>query len=472
MNPLSFDPAGLFIPGSGVTTSDWNNLAPRLQEIQKEILEIDEGLYASGEIPAEKQPLDHGFIRLPEQMLETYRRHREGSELGQVLQIAKQMQDSVDRVVVLGIGGSYMGARALLESCCQPYFNELTRAERGGKPRMYFEGNNVDNDALQGLLHLLRPARAGAGSTTSTIEDRWGLIVISKSGGTLETALAFRLFLQALRDSAGEEALPKLVFTVSCASGRLSDICRELGFGYVLPVQDVFVLIFSVLSSVGILPGAVLGINVISLLEGAIAMNEHFRSAAPGSNVVLDYVAACHLAERQGANVRILSVWAKALEAVGLWYDQLLAESLGKGEVGATPITTVNTRDLHSRQQQHQEGRRDKLVTNVMVEQWRTDPLQVPSSELNQDGLNDLAGKSVPDIMAAAIQGTNEALHAAQRPTVDLRLPAVDEASIGQLLQMLMLATVVEGRLLGINPYGQPGVEDYKRNMNRLLGRK
>jgi glucose-6-phosphate isomerase len=472
MNPLSFNPSGLFIPGSGVTSADWENLAPRLQEVQQEILETDERLYAAGDIPAEKQPLDHGFIRLPEQMLETYRRHREESELGEVLQIAKRMQDSVDRVVVLGIGGSYMGARALLESCCQPYFNELSRADRGGKPRMYFEGNNVDNDALQGLLHLLRPARSGAGSTASTIEDRWGLIVISKSGGTMETAVAFRLFLQALRDSAGEAALPELVVPVTGASGRLSEIARALGCSNVLPVPDGVGGRFSVLSSVGILPAAILGINVITLLEGAIAMNEHFRSEAPGSNVVLDYVGACHLAEQQGATVRILSVWAKALEAVGLWYDQLLAESLGKGEVGATPITTVNTRDLHSRQQQHQEGRRDKLVTNITVEQWRTDPLQVLSSELNQDGLNDLVGKSVPDIMAAAIQGTNEALHAVRRPTVDLRLPAVDEASIGQLLQMLMLATVVEGRLLGINPYGQPGVEDYKRNMNRLLGRK
>jgi glucose-6-phosphate isomerase len=471
MQPISFDPSGLFVSGSGIGRADLRGLATRLQEVQQEIVQTDEQLYASGEIPVEKQPLDHGFIRLPEVMLESYRRHREESELGQVLRVARLLQETVDRVVVLGIGGSSMGARALMEGCCQPYFNELSRADRGAKPRMYFEGNNVDNDSLQGLLHLLRPAGSGSNSTTTSLEARWGLIVISKSGGTMETAVAFRLFLAALRESAGEGALPNLVVPVTGASGGLAELARALGCANVLPVPDGVGGRFSVLSSVGLLPAAVLGINVISLLEGAIAMNEHFRSLAPGSNVVLDYVGACHLAEQKGATVRILSVWAKALEAVGLWYDQLLAESLGKGELGATPITTVNTRDLHSRQQQHQEGRRDKLVINVAVDQWRTDPLRLQADLLNQDGLNDLAGKTVSEIMAAAIQGTNEALHAASRPTVELRLTAVDEAALGQLLQMFMLATVVEGRLLGINPYGQPGVEDYKRNMNRLLRR-
>jgi glucose-6-phosphate isomerase len=167
-----------------------------------------------------------------------------------------------------------------------------------------------------------------------------------------------------------------------------------------------------------------------------------------------------------------LSVWAKGLEYAGLWYDQLLAESLGKRELGSTPLTTVNTRDLHSRAQQHQQGRRDKLFTNVIVDRWRFDPLAIGSSELNQDGLNDLAAKTLPDLMSAAIQGTNEAYREDGRPTCDLHLPACDEWSLGQFFQMMMLATVVEGRLLGINPYGQPGVQKYKDNMKRILGRK
>ena len=154
-----------------------------------------------------------------------------------------------------------------------------------------------------------------------------------------------------------------------------------------------------------------------------------------------------------------------------MWYDQLLAESLGKGLKGATPLTTVNTRDLHSRQQQHQQGRRDKLVNNVIVDKYRFDTLPIGARNSDPDSLNDLAAKSLPDIIAAAIAGTNQALRDDGRPTTNLYLPRVDEYCLGQYFQMLMLATVVEGRLLGINPYGQPGVEAYKQNINRELGR-
>jgi glucose-6-phosphate isomerase len=189
-----------------------------------------------------------------------------------------------------------------------------------------------------------------------------------------------------------------------------------------------------------------------------------------GNNPVLDYTAICHLTEKlRGHHTRIMSVWSKSLEAVGLWYDQLLAESLGKQEMGALPLTVVNTRDLHSRAQQHQEGRRDKLITNIVLDSWRYDPLLVGTSVNDQDGLNEISHKTLPDLMTAAIAGTNQAYLEDARLTADLHLPAADESSIGQLFQMLMLATVVEGRLLNINPYGQPGVEKYKINMKRLL---
>jgi glucose-6-phosphate isomerase len=165
----------------------------------------------------------------------------------------------------------------------------------------------------------------------------------------------------------------------------------------------------------------------------------------------------------------VLSTWGTRLEAAGLWYDQLLAESLGKQERGALPLTVVNTRDLHSRGQQHQEGRRDKLITNLIVERPNRALVHVGKSDLNQDGLNELAGKSLADIMAAAIEGTNQAYREDNRPTADIRLPRLDEYTLGQFFQMMMLATVVEGRLIGINPYGQPGVEAYKKNMNAIL---
>jgi glucose-6-phosphate isomerase len=173
--------------------------------------------------------------------------------------------------------------------------------------------------------------------------------------------------------------------------------------------------------------------------------------------------------ELRGAAIRVLSTWGKGLEAAGMWYDQLLSESLGKQGRGATPITVVNTRDLHSRGQQHQQGRRDKLITNLIVDQARRPAFAVGRSELDQDQLNALADKTLFDIMSAASAGTNQAYAEDGRPTADLHLPRLDEASLGQFFQMLMLATVVEGRLIGVNPYGQPGVEAYKKHMSANL---
>ena len=227
---------------------------------------------------------------------------------------------------------------------------------------------------------------------------------------------------------------------------------------------------FSIFSAVGLLPAAILGIDVVKLLEAAAAMNTHFRTAAMGQNVVMDYVAVNHLLEKEkGVSTRVLSVWSKSLEAAGYWYDQLLAESLGKHEQGALPLTCLNSRDLHSRAQQHQDGARDKVINNVVLDSWRSDPLPIGQSQWNHDQLNDLADKTLPQVMDAAFNGTNLTFKENGRPTTDLHLPAADEAGLGQFFQMMMLATVLEGRLMGINPYGQPGVEKYKMYMNKLL---
>lgn len=470
MKTVTYDPSGCFLEWTGLTAASLQALAPRLTAARDEVLGADLDLYRSGgPVPAAKNPLDAGFLELPQRLLDEYSAERTTSELYRILKTAHRLRDLVDRVVVLGIGGSYMGAKALMDACCDPYFNEQNRGERGSRPRMYFEGNNVDNDATQGLLRLL-----GHGRPATRLDDRWGIVVISKSGGTIETAVAFRQFLAALRKSVGDDPqqLAQLVIPVTGDSGRLHELSKVLGCPETFPVPDGVGGRFSIFSAVGLLPAAILGIDVIRLLEGAVAMNEHFRTAPVGANAVLDYVGVSHLLETgYGATTRVLSVWAKSLETMGLWYDQLLAESLGKAELGATPFTTVNTRDLHSRAQQHQEGRRDKLITNVVVDQWRCDPLAVGRSEFDQDKLNDIADRTLPELMSAAVAGTNQSYHSDGRPTADFHLPRVDEASLGQFFQLLMLATVVEGRLLGINPYGQPGVEGYKKNMNRILGR-
>ena len=427
---ISFDPRGVFFEPHGIKAQQFDDMATELTNVRAAMLNEDLQQFESGQIPDERQPLDAGFMELPERMLEAYRTDRQSSELGRILETAQRIQQSVDRVVVLGIGGSYMGARALMESCCQPYYNEYSRAERGGRPKIYYEGNNVDNDWSQGLLNLLR---------SQNDDMPWSIVVISKSGGTLETAAAFRQFLHALQSEVGTERLPELVVPVTGKAGKLAELSDAIGCQSRFAVPDGVGGRFSVFSPVGLVPAALMGIDIIALLEGAAAMNDHFRQAEFGKNVVLDFVAVNHLLEReQGCHTRILSAWTKSLESLGFWYDQLLAESLGKREQGALPLTTVNTRDLHSRAQQHQEGRRDKVVNNLVLDSWRYDPLPVGHSVWNQDGLNDLSDRTLPEIMDAAFRGTNLAYREDQRPTTTLRLPGCNESSVGQLMQMLI----------------------------------
>jgi glucose-6-phosphate isomerase len=461
--PLAYDYSGLiaskdappFVWQTGLVEADLKWLSPRLTAARQQVLD-DLALYRHGSlVPAEMQPLDAAFFDLPERLLDAER-----PLLDQIVAAGDRLAKEVDRVLVLGIGGSYMGARALFEACCHPYHNEISRQRRGGRPRIYFEGNNLDNDATQGLLDLVEG------------NDDWGIIVISKSGGTLETAVAFRIFFEALRKACGGDVdkFRRRVIAVTGGSGLLRDLAGALGCTDIFPIPDGVGGRYSILSAVGLLPAAVMGLDVGHLLEGAAAMNERFRDAPPLENPALDYAGVARLMEiRRGATIRVLSTWGKGLEAVGLWYDQLLSESLGKNGQGATPLTVVNTRDLHSRGQQHQEGRRDKLITNLVVEHMQREPVAIERSEFDQDNLNSLSGKTLPELLGAAFTGTNLAYAQDFRRTATIRLPRSDEGSLGQLFQMLMVSTVVEGRLVGINPYGQPGVEAYKKNMNAIL---
>jgi len=209
---------------------------------------------------------------------------------------------------------------------------------------------------------------------------------------------------------------------------------------------------------------------VRAMLLGAAAMTRRFLEEPFERNPVLQYAAVNYLlAEEHGKPTRVLSVWSKKLGGVGLWYDQLLAESLGKRGRGPTPLTAVETSDLHSRGQQHQDGPRDKVINNVVVRGPRHPPILIGMADRNEDDLNALNRKGLPDLMQAALRATNQVYFEAARPTADLIVPTLSEHTMGQLLQMLMLATVVEGRLMGVNPYGQPGVEAYKKYVKAAL---
>ncbi len=451
-----------------------NFLSPaRLKEISARVLQVRSQVVAERELknpPPEMKPLDAGFIEYPQQMLDSHRRTGEASLLGRILSLSEKLKSEVDRVVVLGIGGSYLGAKALFDALRSPYHNELPAKDRAGIPRIYFEGNNVDNDSLADLFQMLE-------STCVEPEqklERWGVVVISKSGGTIETAAAYRAIRREMAEFYGNHSprLVNLTIPITGETGKLRDLVKADGFpdDRILPIPDNVGGRFSIFTPVGLVPAAMMGLDIRALVLGAAAMTRRFLDEPFERNPVLQYAAVNYLMATECKKpIRVMSVWSKKLESLGMWYDQLLAESLGKNGQGPTPITTVQTRDLHSRGQQHQEGVRDKIINNVVVKSWGQPPIMIGMQNRNEDDLNQYNRKGYPDLMAAALKGTNEAYQAAARPTADLVLPVVSEHTMGQVLQMLMLATVVEGRLMGVNPYGQPGVEAYKRNMKALL---
>jgi glucose-6-phosphate isomerase len=451
-----------------------NLLRPeRVEAVKQQLLQVRQQVAAERQMenpPPKLLPLDSKFIDLPGKLMDKYRRKGENSELGRIFKAANRLREEADRIVVLGIGGSYLGARALFDALCHAYHNELPDRMRMGKPRMYFEGNNVDSDSLHELLDLLENTCVDP----AIREERWAAVVISKSGGTMETAAAYRVVRNELARYYGNtpEELRKHIVPVTGPAGKLRDLCLADGFedDDILNIPDGVGGRFSVFSAVGLLPAAVAGLDVLALLLGASTMTQRFLTEPFERNPVLQYAAVNYLmASEFGKNTRVFAIWSKKLEALGWWYDQLLSESLGKQGVGPTPITVVQTRDLHSRGQQHQEGTRDKLINNLFVKGTRHAPIQIGMADRNEDDLNQFARKTLVDVRDAAHKGTNQAYAEAARPTTELVLPTLSEHTMGQLMQMLMLATVVEGRLMGINPYGQPGVEAYKKNMMRLL---
>jgi glucose-6-phosphate isomerase len=421
-------------------------------------------------VPVKDQPLQPGFIDLPQKTLDAFRRKQDASELGRVIRIANRVKENFDRVVVLGVGGSYLGARALFDSLCHTFHNEMPAKLRMGKPRMYFEGNAVDNDALQEFFELLDNTCVDP----ELPEERWAIVVTSKSGETLETAAAYRAVKAEAARYYGPKSpmLKHAIVPITGLSGKLRDLCLAEGHSEddILTIPDDVGGRFSVFTPVGLLPAAIMGLDVRALLLGAAAMTKRFLEEPFDRNPVLQFAAVNYLlTEEQKKTTRVMAVWSKKLEALGWWYDQLLSESLGKANRGPTPLTVVQSRDLHSRGQQHQDGMRDKVIHNLIVKQAKHPPVMIGMADRNEDDLNQFSRRGYPDLQDAALKGANEAYENAARPTADLVLPSMNEHAIGQLMQMLMLATVVEGRLMGTNPYGQPGVEAYKQNMTRLL---
>lgn len=447
LKPLRFDRSGAIDAAFGLEECDIAAALPELERVRHEISTRVAG------------SADGGFIGLPERLLREYLEDRQSSDLGRIFHRANHLQSFADRVVVLGAGGAAFGARAIMDACCQPYWNELSRGDRGSKPRMYFAGDSFDNDAAQSLLYLLGAHR----DYVATDElERWALVAISNNSEALETSVAFRQFLSALERSVNGERtqLADLIVTVSQDGSALHAMAERAGGKDQLFIPLGINERFSVFSSAGLFPAALVGVNVIELLQGAAWMTEHFLTAPAHENLVLQYVAVNHLlATKRGIDQRVLSAWSNSLVSFGRWNDHLWSETLGKDGSGISPITAINSGDLYTRHQQHACGSPDKLINNVVLDEYRFDALPIGSRSQDADGLNVISQTALPELMRTTMKVTNQTLRDFGRPTTTLHLPCLDELHLGQLLQMMMLCAVVEGHWSGVDPWSQPELD-------------
>lgn len=396
-----------------------------------------------------------GFLDLPEVSNEI---------LDDIKNTADDISNKSDIFINLGIGGSYLGSKTLFDSLTSTYYNELSREKRKNRPRVYFEGNNLDCDSITDLLELLPNTKP------EKIEEHFSIGVISKSGGTIETALAFRLFQDRAKEVYGKEHNNYILAVTDKANGKLKEIADKEGYkSYVIP--DNVGGRYSVLTPVGLIPAAVFGVDIHELVAGAKYMKELCKSPNILENPAYMYATLQYLSYKRGRNISAMAIWSKSLESLGFWYDQLSAESLGKDGKGRVPFTIVDTRDLHSRGQELQEGEENTVVTNIFVEKSVND-ITFKSNSENADGLNYLDGKSIKSMLSGAMEGTNYAYAKANRPTMNIVLPELNAFTLGQIFYLFEIATVIEGYMMNINPMDQPGVEAYKKFMFANLGRE
>ncbi len=362
---------------------------------------------------------------------------------------AKKIREEAELYVSTGIGGSYLGARAVIEAL-RPY-GEL----KDNKPEIVWAGQNISGTYHAALLESME-------------QKDTHINVISKSGTTTETALAFRLLRQALEDKYGSrEASRRITVTTSQDSGALASAAAEKGYEKFVIPEDVGGR-FSVFTPVGLLPIAVAGIDIRDFLAGAAELAEKYRKDFEAARLPVRYAAARNQFYSDGGRVELFASFFPEFSRVGAWWQQLFGESEGKEGKGLYPATVDFTTDLHSLGQYIQDGPRHLLETLLSVKEPKQ-PLQVPATGEDEDGLETLAGRSFADINRQAEAGTRAAHLEGGVSVIDIKLQKLDPHNLGALLYFFMFSCALSALTLGVNPFDQPGVEAYKKNMNNRL---
>ncbi len=375
-------------------------------------------------------------------------------EFKRIKKAAKKIKKESDVLLVIGIGGSYLGARAVIESLTNTFYN-LLPARRRKYPQMLYVGNNLSPNYMSELIEFLE-------------NKDFSINVISKSGTTTEPAVAFRVFREILENKYGiDEARSRIYATTDKVKGALKTLADKEGYEeFVVP--DNVGGRYSVLTAVGLLPIAVAGIDITKLMEGARIAQERYNDPNLKYNECYQYAVARNILYKQDKTTEILVNYEPKMHYFTEWWKQLFGESEGKDGKGIFPTGVDNTTDLHSMGQYIQQGRRNLFETVVYVEEPKSDITLNPDDD-NLDGLNYLAGKTLDFVNKKAMEATVQAHVTGEVPNIAVKMNKLDEENLGEIIYFFEKACAMSGSILGINPFDQPGVEEYKKNMFKLL---
>ena len=377
-------------------------------------------------------------------------------EFARIKKAATKIQSDSEVLLVIGIGGSYLGARAAIEFLRHSFYNVISKEERK-TPEIYFVGNSISSTYIRHLMDV--------------IGDRdFSINMISKSGTTTEPAIAFRVFKKMMEDKYGKaEAAKRIYATTDKSRGSLKNLANEEGYESFVVPDDIGGR-FSVLTAVGLLPIAVSGADIDLLMQGAASGREAALNKPFEENDALLYAAVRNIMLRKGKGIEVLANYEPCVHFVSEWWKQLYGESEGKDQKGIFPASVDLTTDLHSMGQFIQDGARTIFETVLNIDESREEII-LEEEPVDLDGLNYLAGKSVDFVNKSAMNGTILAHTDGQVPNLVIDIPKVDEFYLGELFYFFEFACGVSGYILGVNPFDQPGVESYKKNMFALLGK-
>lgn len=375
-------------------------------------------------------------------------------EINQINILSASLREKVDYVVVIGIGGSYLGAKAVIEGLSNSF---SAFHEKGTHPKILFAGQNIGEDYHFELLDFLK-------------DKNYAAVVISKSGTTTEPALAFRLLKSDLEKRySADEAQERIIAITDASKGALRTLADQKGYQTFIIPDDVGGR-FSVLTPVGLLPIALAGFNIEKLIEGAKDMEQATSTEAFENNVAAQYAVARNVLYAEGKTNEILVNYNPKLHFLAEWWKQLYGESEGKEHKGIFPASVDFSTDLHSMGQYIQDGIRNIFETVISVDKAKNE-LRIPSDSEDLDKLNFIAGKRIDEVNKMAELGTRLAHIDGGVPNIRITIPEISEYTLGQLIYFFEKACAISGYILDVNPFDQPGVEDYKRNMFALLGK-